>query len=610
MKDTPEQEAQRPRAESFWESLRCRLERAFAVSPGRLSAALVVTMALDFVLLTDPAWQLPLTVLQGFLFVVCLGSALRRDLTPEPYRQVRRYLFPGLLAACASIALAEKTWIALQAGGALRLAYAESYRIEGATISLCAIGLVLGRGQRFLRFFAAFAEHPARQMALSFAGLAAFGGFLLTLPLCVRDPSHVSFVNALFMATSAVSVTGLAVHDIATTYTALGQGVLLALVQIGGLGIMVLSASLSVLAGRKLRAKNSSMLAELLDADSVSSLRGSITRIVLFTLVIEAVGAALLFAVFSRYPEIALPESVAHPMAGSGSLLWAAVFHSITAFCNAGFTLMHGGISSFSAAPGVCGILMLLVILGGLGFPVLSELTTYGLRRLRREHPSRLSLHTRVALRVSLILFLGVAALLLLLEWNHSLAHLSWPERGLAALFHSVSLRSAGFSSVDFAHFTPVALALAAIVIFIGACPGGTGGGIKVTTFAVLLASFRAELKGETEAVLLDRRLPESTIQRAIAVVFVSAILLSAIVLILLFTEQKPPLELVFEAVSAFGTAGLSTGITTSLSPMGKLTVALTMLIGRIGPLTLALAATERGTRRRVHSAQERVLIG
>jgi trk system potassium uptake protein TrkH len=195
-------------------------------------------------------------------------------------------------------------------------------------------------------------------------------------------------------------------------------------------------------------------------------------------------------------------------------------------------------------------------------------------------------------------------------EWFHSLRHLSWPERVLAALFQSVTLRTAGFNTVSFAEFSNLSLAIGCLVMFVGAAPGGTGGGIKVTTLAALFASFRAELRGDADARLFDRRLNDASVRRAVAVAFVAAGVLTVIVLTLFAVERADPLRLVFEAFSAFATVGVTAGVTETLSTTGKLIIIATMLIGRVGPLTLALAATERSVRGKVQRAQERVLIG
>jgi trk system potassium uptake protein TrkH len=338
-----------------------------------LALALLGVLAVDLILLDTAEWQVAITGAQTILSLTAWGSALRKDpfdhLLPAQRRARARTALLIALFAIGFAALLQKWWIAL-VESELRALYTGSYRVMGATATVAALVLSFGRSRRLVRFFAAFAEQPARQTAVSFVAVALLGALLLTLPVCVRDPTHVSFLDALFMATSAVCVTGLAVHGVAVEYTTWGQAVLLVLVQIGGIGIMVLSASLVVLTGRRLKARSSAALVEVLDADSLLSLRGSIVRIVGFTLLIEAVGTLVLYTQFSSHREVGYGAESAHPMAGAGSLWWAALFHAVSAFCNAGFSLMHGGLEPFVASYGVCSTIMTLIVLGGLGFPV------------------------------------------------------------------------------------------------------------------------------------------------------------------------------------------------------------------------------------------------
>jgi trk system potassium uptake protein len=580
-----------------------------------LSAALVLSMALDLTLFRTSSLHVPFTAVQTGLMLLVAFVATRRPATSVERlvqrRSRRTTVYVAGVLALALMAVTQKWSIALQDDFAVRLAYAASYRVVAAALTLSGVVLMLGGGRRLTRYFAAFAEQPARQTALSFAGMAVLGAFLLSLPICVRDATHVSFLNALFMATSAVCVTGLSIFDIAAEYTIWGQAVLLALVQIGGLGIMVLSASLVVLTGRKLRPRSSAVLAEVLDTESVVSLRGSIRRIVLFTLTIEALGASLLYAALSRNPHMALDYARVQPMAEAESLLWSAVFHAVSAFCNAGFTLTRANMAPFVSSYGVCSVVMALIVLGGLGFPVLSELWDRSTCRIKKRRSPRMTLHTRTVLALSSTLTLLVAALLASVEWTGgALAALSWHERLFAALFQSVTLRTAGFNTVDFASFSSAGLMLCMLFMFVGASPGGTGGGVKVTTFAVLFATLRAELRGHDEPYLFDRRLPAGTIRRAISLGFVGVIVVTVSVFLLLLTERAAPIRLAFEAVSAFATVGLSTNLTPSLGSFGKVIIILTMLIGRVGPLTVALAASERDRRAHHHRPHERVLIG
>jgi trk system potassium uptake protein TrkH len=453
-------------------------------------------------------------------------------------------------------------------------------------------------------------------MALSFGVVAVLGGFLLTLPASLRHTADASFVDSLFMSTSAVCVTGLAVGDVASTYTVFGQAVLLVLIQVGGLGIMVMSSFFAIVAGRRLRARSSAVLAEMIDAESFTALRRNIRSIVLYTLVLEALGAAVLWFSTRSTHAVALGPESPDPAAGAGSGVWWAVFHSVSAFCNAGFSLSHGNFTAFVGSWPVGLTVCVLVTLGGIGFPVLEEVVSRVRDRLAGRRPDRLSLQLRVVLLFSALLTIGGAVVFVALEWDRSLRALPPGDGMLAALFHSVSARTAGFNSVDVASFGAPALLFVAFLMFVGASPGSTGGGIKTTTFAALLATFRAELRGETEPRILDRRISVQTVRRAAGVAVVSIVFVTVVVFVLFLTEgadesgRKGPLPLLFEAVSAFATCGLSASVTPNLTDAGKLVVVLTMFVGRIGPLTLALAVAAAQQRARFTVPEGRLNIG
>ncbi|HET8939589.1 MAG TPA: potassium transporter TrkG [Polyangiales bacterium] len=606
-----------PLAAAATERLRvakARLAALVVLSRSTLAFAFAAVTGLDFGTLREGSLMRPITLVQSVLLLFTAYLAAKREraeLTSgvrERWLRSLAYLSSSL--CLAALVLVQKWWIVLRPDLTSQLNYSGSYKVMSFTIALIGVLLALERGQRFSRYFAAFAAHPARQTALSFVVLAMFGAFILTFPVCNRQPQHVSFLDALFMATSAVCVTGLAVHVISEQYTAFGQSVLLMLVQVGGLGIMVLSASLVVLTGRKLRARNTAALAEMIDAESLASLHGNIIRIVMFTLGCEALGALLLYWSFENHPEVALGFESSHPMAGAGSFAWAAIFQAVSAFCNAGFTLSRDNMLPFVDSYDICTITMLLITLGGLGFPVLSELAHWLATRARRQRPQRLSLHTRTVVSVSVGLVVATTLLFAAVEWRHSLQGQPWHVKLLASLFQSVALRTAGFNTIDFGAASAAGLMVSIMVMFVGASPGGTGGGIKTTTFAVLLATFRAELRGSSDPWLFDRRLPAATVKRAIAVSFVAAAVLTCTVFAMLLCEDAEPLRVVFEAVSAFATVGFSASLTPILSSPGKLLIIVTMLIGRIGPLTVALAASERAERSHHLPPQERVLIG
>ncbi|WP_053233164.1 TrkH family potassium uptake protein [Sandaracinus amylolyticus] len=581
---------------------------------GVLVAALVIVVV-DFGLAIHLWASIPLTVLQTALAFPWMELVLRaetgerrpRGWLPKARMLLAHFVNIGLLA----FALVEK-WIALV--GALHASdvtpFVSSYRSFSVVALVMATLGILGRGHRAQRFLADAADHPARLMVLSFGITAFLGGFLLTLPEAVVRVEDASFLDGLFTATSAVCVTGLAVNDVGATYTFFGEAVIVVLAQIGGLGIMVLSASFVVLAGRKLRVKQSAVLVEMIDAGSLAALRRTLIAIVGYTLLFEAIGALLLYAFTGFHPEVMRGPDDPHPIAGAGDRAWWSVFTAVSAFCNAGFCLSHANLAGFAASWPICLTVAALITVGGIGFPVIDELRRHAWERVRRRRPDRLSLHARIVLGTSAMLTLGVAAILLVLEWSQSLAHLPWHARVLASLFQSVSMRTAGFNTIDLGAMRAVSIALACVVMVIGASPGSTGGGIKTTSFAAICAEVWAELRGHASARLLDRRLEPGVVRRAMGVTFLSLAIVMLGTFAMLMTEDHEPLRILFEVCSAFSTAGLSTGITSSLSPAGKLVLIVMMFAGRTGPLTLALAMATETKRTPVQLASERVMIG
>lgn len=483
------------------------------------------------------------------------------------------------------------------------------YRTYVAMSAFIAVLGWFGRGQRTLWFFGQVAEHPSRMLALSLFVVALFGGFLLATPFALSDPTKGSFVDALFDSTGALCG-ALAVSDVGRHYQFFGQAVILALMQVGGFGIMVLSASIAILAGRGMQVRSTARFAEVVDADSLSDLRRTVFGIVLWTLAIEAIGALLLYVQFAGLAGIDAHPTDPHPLAGGGGAAWSAVFHSVSAFCNAGFSLYRGNLAPFVADASVNAVICGLIILGGLGFPVLNELTRRAVDFLARRPRKRLSLHAHVVLVMSGILIVAGALPILVLEWGKSFSSLSTPGKLLASIFQSVTARTAGFSSVDLAAMGAPALLVMIALMFIGAGPGSTGGGIKVTTFAVLFATFRAERAAAPAPTLFGRELPQSVQRKAIVVTFLSLALVAVMAFLILVFEDQPPLFVFYEATSAFGSVGCSTGIETRMGPIGKLLLTATMMIGRIGPLTFALAAAGKVRSVTYRLPEERVMIG
>lgn len=443
-------------------------------------------------------------------------------------------------------------------------------------------------------FFGDLHLKPAQAMAISFLSLITIGTLLLSLPQMVTDPSKISIVDALFIATSASTVTGLGLEPISEFYRPAGIWVILFLIQTGGLGMMTFGVLFSFFSKRRLKLDAAVTLHGLLETESVGSVRREIGLIFLFTFMIETLGA-LLFWFF-------LPE-------GTDQAFFSSVFHAVSAFCNAGFSVFPTNLEAFVGNTPLSLVISVLIVLGGLGFPVLKNLGEYPLFRKDRA-AWRLSFHSKLVLSISAGLLLVGTVGIYFLEYNGTLAPLSWYEKWVAALFHSVSARTAGFNTVNVGHFSDTTLFLLMILMWIGGSPASTAGGIKTTTFGVMLATLKAMLNRREEVTLFKRSLSPQTVQKSLSVAFSASALLAILFLLLLFFEKGDFKALMFELFSASNTVGLSTGITTGLSPIGKLIIIVAMFCGRIGPLTLALSLAERVSKGKYTYPQEKVIIG
>lgn len=465
-------------------------------------------------------------------------------------------------------------------------AAARTYDLVWLTLA-GASSLALAERARLLTLAQSLSVHPARVLAGSFAALILVATLLLALPVSVKDVGDVSFLDALFTATSAVCVTGLAVNDIAATYTRFGQGVIAGAIQLGGIGIMTLAA-FAVTLMKDAGLRDQSRYARMLEADSLGELKSLVRGVVVGTLLFEAAGALALWALWND-----------HPRLRGEPVWWWAAFHSVSAFCNAGFSLFSTNLVPLARDPLSQTVLMALVVTGGLGFPVWRGLVLHAggraLHPLRKRfgkdatRPVRLELGARVALVVTFALIAAGAAAFLVLEAGGAFKHLGIAGRALNALFCSVTSRTAGFNTVDFGAMADATLLVCMVLMFIGGSPGSTAGGIKTTTAAVIGATLAGELRGQ-EPRLLGRTLPAEVLRRASAVASISVAVVVIALFFLSLTEDHSFRRLAFEVVSAFSTTGLSTGITPALSAAGKLIIVLTMFIGRTGPLTLALA--------------------
>jgi trk system potassium uptake protein len=452
---------------------------------------------------------------------------------------------------------------------------------------------VLLTGPVFADLLRLLFERPALLLVAGFGGLCGLGAVALSLPAASAGDAPVGFLDALFTATSAVCVTGLIVLDTPVDFSRFGHVVILVLFQLGGLGIMVVSTFATLALGGRLGIRGEYALEQALDMSTPGHAYRLARFIVVATLAIEAVGAVFITIGYRTHD------------AAWGEALWQGLFHSVSAFCNAGFALQSDSLGMFREDPGMMTIFSLLVIAGGLGFVVLAWLW----RRATMRGRERASVHTRIVLTVTLILLGAGFVELCSVEWERSLAGLSPGHKVINAWFQSVTTRSSGFASVDLEAMHPSSVLFMMVLMFIGAAPGSTGGGIKVTTLAVLIAAIPAIARGQIRATVFRREIDASTILRASTI----AVLASAVFLVCLFmllsSEGQPFTILAFEATSALGTVGLSLGATPNLSGIGKATVAMTMFVGRLGPLSVALLLARRTARPYAYPST-RIMVG
>ena len=449
---------------------------------------------------------------------------------------------------------------------------------------------------------------PAQLFVVSFLGLVALGTAGLRLLPGLYTGAELGWLDALFTATSAVCVTGLILVDTATYFTPAGQAFILLLIQLGGLGMITFTTLIILALGRRLSLRHeriSSTAAEVAPHVPVERL----TRdVVLFTLAIEAAGAALLYLLWA-------------PRLGWGDAAWPAIFHSVSAFCNAGFSIFTSSMVGYQDQPFTLVVIGVILIAGGLGFLTLEELVLWW-RARRRRGAFRLSLHSRVVLVTSAALLVGGWLLLGLFEWEGTLGHLDATDRVVNAFFLSATPRTAGFNNIDYADASDSTNFLTIILMFIGGAPGSTAGGLKTTTVAIIALLAWTRLHGREVLSLGARSVPEETVQRAVGLAVVMFAVVTACIFIYTWTEHSGVaidgtgenrfLAHMFEAVSAFNTVGLSMGATAHASTAGKWLTILLMFVGRVGPLTFAAALAVAAGRQKVafRYAYEDVVVG
>lgn len=444
---------------------------------------------------------------------------------------------------------------------------------------------------------------PTRVIVCSFIGLIVIGTVLLMLPISARSMQFTNPVDALFTATSATCVTGLAIYDTYSYWSYFGQAVLLILIQCGGLGLATFATGFSLLIRRKIGIKELILARESAGGSGLDVV--TLLRIVIsFTFVTELIGAGLLMLRF-----------VPH-YGGLG--VWASVFVSVSAFCNAGFDILsfvsgNASLSAFNGDPLVTLTICGLIITGSTGFVIFHDIYTKKIyTRLHREHVEKLNFHSQVCLRATAFLLVIGTVLILICEYDNTLYGMSFLEKLNAAFFQSTNTRTAGFASISIADEKDATKLITVILMFIGGCPGSTAGGIKVTTLVVLIAAVKSTLRGEEDTTMLRHRFDRSMINKSLTVVTLGLLVVALdTALITALQRGVNGIDAIFESVSAFGTVGLSANLTPHLSVFSKLAVTVTMFIGRVGPVSLGIAILMRKKKKMGSILPEgRMLIG
>ena len=447
-------------------------------------------------------------------------------------------------------------------------------------------------------------QSPPRLVLLSFGIVIAAGTLVLMLPSATVEPGSMPLFDALFTSTSATCVTGLIVRDTGTDFTIFGQIIILILIQAGGLGIMTISTFFMFLVSGRLGILEREVLFDTLSQNPVRNLTRLLIIVFTYTFVIEAVGCTFLTYHFHKsYPAY--------------QSLYLGIFHSVSAFCNAGFSIFSDSFLSYQDNAviniAVCG----LIVLGGLGFVVTFDLFL-NRRNVGRHYWRSLSLHSRLVITVTAILIAASTLIFFLLENKNTLYGMPLGRKIIVSLFQAITTRTAGFNSIEIRSLANSTLFVFIILMFIGASPGSCGGGIKTTTFAIFIKSIYSRFRMRDDTNLFLRRIPKATVSKATAIIFFSLFILTLLTLLLMVfelpevahTETRGTfLEYVFESISAYGTVGLSMGVTNGLHNAGKVIIVLLMFIGRLGPLTVALALKGKREPKFLY-AQENIMVG
>lgn len=433
-----------------------------------------------------------------------------------------------------------------------------------------------------------------RKLILGFMGAILIGTFLLMLPISTTSGEGLDFLTALFTITSAVCVTGLSVIDISKELNTVGQVFLMIFIQLGGLGIMTFSSLIFLLIKKKITYEEKELLKEERNVEDIGGILKFLKKVILTVVTIEGIGSIFLTIKFLK--EVPFLKAV-----------YFGIFHSVSAFCNAGFSLFTTGLEGYSDSIIVNFTIAYLIILGGIGFGVIDSII-----KSVRTKKYKLNLTAKVAIMMSCFLTIAGMILFFVLEYtnNGTIGDMSLPEKIMASFFQSVTTRTAGFNTVPMGNLRSSSIFLFCILMFIGASPGSTGGGIKTTTVGVLIVYVISIVKNRQHTTLFNRRIDWEVMNKAIAILIISIMYIATVIMIMLAVENFSSEAVIFEVVSAFGTVGLSVGITPELSVISKILIICTMFLGRLGPMTLAIAFGGVKKVEKITFPKENIIVG
>lgn len=432
-------------------------------------------------------------------------------------------------------------------------------------------------------------------LAIGFALVILLGGIILSLPICSADGNYTNFLDSLFISTSAVCVTGLITLDTGTHWNDFGKVIIMLLIETGGLGFMSISTFVAILLGKKITLRERLLMQEAMNTFNIQGLVKMVKYVFGFTFTVQVFGALLLSMQF--IPEYGLRRGIFY-----------SIFHSVSAFCNAGFDLFgdYSSLIKYSSNPLILLTISTLIIIGGLGFVVSLEILNYRKRK-------RFSTHSKIVLSITAVLVILGTLFMLLVEYNNpeTIAGMSFRDKLLNAYFASVTPRTAGFNSISTDGMTMAGKLMTIILMFIGGASGSTAGGLKVTTFGVIVFTVISALKGREETEAFGRKFSKETVYKAFVLLSICMMLVLTVTMILTITEpDKSFVNLLYEATSAFGTVGITTGVTQDITPISKIVILLTMYLGRVGPLTVILAVIHSRKKSKIKYPEAKILIG